>query len=82
MTTISISDLKSALSEFLNRAAYGRERIIVTSRGKPKAVLISIEDLRRLEQLEEAFATRDAGQTAPPGKAGGTENVADKDRVR
>jgi prevent-host-death family protein len=71
MTTISISDLKSALSEFLNRAAYGRERIIVTSRGKPKAVLISIEDLRRLEQLEEAFAARGVEQPE------GTQNVAD-----
>jgi prevent-host-death family protein len=77
MTTTSISDLKSALSEFLNRAAYGRERIIVTSRGKPKAVLISMEDLRRLEELEEAFAGRDAGQTTPPAKVEGTENVAD-----
>jgi prevent-host-death family protein len=71
MTQTSISDLKSALSEFLNRAAYGRERIIVTSRGKPKAVLISMEDLRRLEELEEAFAGRAVEQPE------GTQNVAD-----
>jgi prevent-host-death family protein len=77
MTTTSISDLKSALSEFLNRAAYGRERIIVTSRGKPKAVLISVEDLRRLEELEEAFAARDPAETTPRDKVEGTENVAD-----
>jgi prevent-host-death family protein len=58
MSTTSISELKSALSEFLNRAAYGRERIIVASRGKPKAAVISIEDLHRLEELEDAMTYR------------------------
>lgn len=65
MSTTSISELKSALSEFLNRAAYGRERIIVSSRGKPKAAVISIEDLRRLEELEDALAAYEAGETTP-----------------
>ena len=71
MTVTSISELKRALSEFLNRAAYGRERIIVASRGKPKAAVISIEDLRRLEELEDALAAREAleayeaGETTP-----------------
>jgi len=60
MSTTSISELKSALSEYLNRAAYGRERIIVASRGKPKAAVISIEDLRRLEELEDALAAQEA----------------------
>jgi prevent-host-death family protein len=71
MRTTSISELKSALSEFLNRAAYGRERIIVSSRGKPKAAVISIDDLRRLEELEDALAAHEAleayeaGETTP-----------------
>ena len=71
MGTTSISELKSALSEFLNRAAYGRERIIVASRGKPKAAVISIEDLHRLEDLEDALAAHEAleayeaGETTP-----------------
>lgn len=71
MTVTSVSKLKSALSEFLNRAAYGHERIIVASRGKPKAAVISIEDLLRLEELEDAQAAREAlaaygaGETTP-----------------
>jgi len=60
MTVTSVSKLKSALSEFLNRAAYGKERIIVASRGKPKAAVIGIEDLRRLEELEDALAAQEA----------------------
>ena len=71
MSTTSISELKSALSEYLNRAAYGGERIIVASRGRPKAAVISIEDLRRLEELEDALAAHEAleayeaGETVP-----------------
>ena len=36
MTVISVGEMKDTLSEVLNRAAYGRERIIVASRRKPK----------------------------------------------
>lgn len=60
MSTVSISQLKDRLSEYLNRVAYGRERIIVASRGKPKAAVISLADLELLEELEEAQAAREA----------------------
>jgi prevent-host-death family protein len=53
MTLISVSEAKSAFSKFVNRAAYGRERIVVTSHGQPKAALIGLDDLERLEQMEE-----------------------------
>lgn len=49
---ISIGQVKRDISELINRVAYGDERIILTSRGKPKAVLVSIEDYQRLQQDE------------------------------
>jgi prevent-host-death family protein len=60
MTVISVSEMKDSLSEILNRAAYGRERIIIASRGKPKAAVISVEDLQLLEELEDAVAAHEA----------------------
>ena len=60
MVTISVSEMKDTLSEILNRAAYGRERIIIASRGRPKAAVISLEDLELLEELEDALAAREA----------------------
>jgi prevent-host-death family protein len=60
MTVISVSEMKDTLSEVLNRAAYGRERIVIASRGKPKAAVISVEDLQLLEELEDAMAAREA----------------------
>lgn len=46
---IPIGQVKRDISELVNRVAFGGERIILTSRGKPKAVLVSIEDLQQLE---------------------------------
>jgi len=51
--TVSVSRLKDHLSDILNRAAYGQERIVISSHGKPKAVVIGMEDFRRLEHIEE-----------------------------
>ena len=49
-TRVSIGQIKRDISELVNRVAYGGEQIILTSRGKPKAALISIEDFERLQQ--------------------------------
>jgi prevent-host-death family protein len=37
----------------VNRAAYGKERTIVSKRGKDLAAVIPIEDLRLLERLAQ-----------------------------
>jgi prevent-host-death family protein len=50
---VSLSDLKQNLGEVINQAAYGAERILLMSRGKARAALISVEDLRKLETLEQ-----------------------------
>jgi len=71
VNTVSVRRLKDDLSEYLNRAAYGGERIIVTSHDKPKAAVISVPDLELLEELEDARAAREAlaayqaGDTVP-----------------
>jgi len=49
---VNVKEAKAELSEMVNRATYGQERIVITGRGGAKAALISIDDLRRLEQIE------------------------------
>ena len=51
--SVGVGAFKNSLSRFLNRAAYGGERVIVSSRGTPKAAVIGMDDLRKLERLEE-----------------------------
>jgi prevent-host-death family protein len=52
-TRVSIGTVKRDISKLVNRVAYGGERIVLTSRGKPKAAIVSVEDY---EQLERAAA--------------------------
>jgi prevent-host-death family protein len=54
-TRVSIGQVKRDISELVNRVAYAGERIVLVSRGKPKAALVSVEDLA---WLERAKATR------------------------
>jgi len=52
--SVSVIDVRNNLAELLNRTAYSDERIRISRHGKPVAALISIEDLARLEALENS----------------------------
>ena len=49
-TFVSIGQVKRDISQIVNRVAYGGERVVLTSRGKPKAAIVSLEDYERLER--------------------------------
>ena len=51
-TQVSIGQIKRDISELVNRVSYAGERIILTSRGKPKAALVSMKDYERLLKSE------------------------------
>ena len=51
MTRLNVSKAREEFPDLVNRAAYGKERTIVSRRGKDLAAVIPIEDLRLLERL-------------------------------
>lgn len=51
--TVSVARAKNTLCSLINKVACGKTRVVLESRGKPKAALISTEDLERLEHLEQ-----------------------------
>jgi prevent-host-death family protein len=53
MTSISTVEARERFSDVVNRAAYGRERIVLTRRGKALAAVVPIEDLEWIEELED-----------------------------
>jgi prevent-host-death family protein len=53
-TRVSIGQVKRDISDLVNRVAYRGERIVLTSRGKPKAAIVSMEDYQHLEQESAA----------------------------
>jgi prevent-host-death family protein len=60
---VSVTEARDDLAELVNRAAYGRERVRLTRRGKPIAALVSAEDLELLELLEDAADLRTIADT-------------------
>ena len=50
---VSIGQVKRDISTLVNRVAFGNERVILTSRGKPKAAIVSMEDYERLTEDRE-----------------------------
>jgi len=53
VNVVGIAEMKRDISAIINRVAFGRERIILASRGRPKAALVSVQDLQKLEALEK-----------------------------
>jgi prevent-host-death family protein len=64
MMRVGIAEVKRSISTLVNRVAFGGERIILTSRGNPKAALVSIEDLQKLDELEKAVSPSRAKRMA------------------
>ncbi len=54
MTTV---EARENLSELINKAAYGNERIVLTRRGKELVAVVPIKDLNRLRDLDQTHVT-------------------------
>lgn len=59
MTTFWLADAKTHLSTLTARVGGQHERVYVTVRGKPSAVLLATEDLESLEETIEILADAD-----------------------
>lgn len=53
MAKVTTVDARQQFSDIVNRTAYGKERIVLTRRGKDVVALVPIEDLTLLEGLED-----------------------------
>ena len=53
---ISISDVRANLPDLVNRVNNNLDRIVITVSGKPKAVLVSAEELESLEETAEILS--------------------------
>lgn len=57
MDVVAISDLRSNLPSLINEVSEKLKRFIITVSGKPKAVVMSLEELESLEETAEILAT-------------------------
>jgi prevent-host-death family protein len=57
---ISAADARKKLSNIMNRVAFGKETFVLTRRGEALAALVSVEDLKLLQEVEERMDVEDA----------------------
>ena len=57
---VSAVQVRKRLAEVINRAAFGKERVILARRGKAVAAIVSIEDVELLEALEDKMDLENA----------------------
>jgi len=57
---ISAADARKNLAHVVNRVAFGKETFILTRRGEALAALVSVEDLKLLQEMEERMDVDDA----------------------
>ncbi len=55
MTIISATDARANFPDIIHRAEYCKERILIQRHGKTVAAVVSLDDLKRLEALEDAI---------------------------
>jgi prevent-host-death family protein len=55
--TLPLAEVKKRLSEMVDRVEHHHERVVVTKRGRPAAVLLSPDDLESMEETLDLLST-------------------------
>jgi prevent-host-death family protein len=63
---------RAQFSEIINRAAFGKERVTLTRRGKEIVAVVPIEDVKLLEALEDKIDLEEARKALAESKKKGT----------
>ena len=78
---MSISDARATLPDLVNKVSKNMERVTITVNGKPKAVVMSPEELESLEETAEILAIpnilKDLAKSRKQIKAGKFVNLED-----
>ena len=60
LNKITTADARKKFSNIINRVACGNESFVLTRRGEPIAALVSMKELKLLQELEDQIDIEDA----------------------
>jgi len=72
---LPVTEARDRFAELVNRAAYGKERLVLGRRGKPLVALVPVEDLEALEAIEDEIDLREGRRRLREWEAGGCPTV-------
>ncbi len=80
MANVSTVTARNEFSTLVNRVAFGKERVVLTRRGKELMAMVPLEDLklleRLLERLEDQADVEDAREALAEAEREGTISLA------
>lgn len=72
MSSITTASAREHFSEIINRTSYGKERIVLSRRGKDLVAIVPLEDLKLIEIIEDQLDLQDAKEAIKEAKQKGT----------
>lgn len=81
-TTFPASEARANFMEVISRVRYGRERLVITNKGKPAAALVTMEDLAILQLLDDVDIQEKLNEKLGTLEKAGTIDFDDYDRRR
>ena len=60
MTAFSITEAREHLADYADRVAFKGERVCVKRNGKPAFAMVSVEDMKLLEAIEDIMDIEEA----------------------
>lgn len=72
MSQVPVSRARNEMKDLVNRVAYGKERIYLTSHDKKMVAIVPLEDVETLEAMEAAKDVRIAEKRIEKAKKEGT----------
>ncbi len=59
MKRVTTAEARKNMAELLNRAAYGKDRFVVTRHGKGLVAIVPLEDVTLLDRLRALLSKKD-----------------------
>ncbi len=72
MKSLPTAEARDQFSDLINSAAYGKERIVLTRRGKALVAVVPIEDVELLRELEDCSDLTAAEEALEDARVHGT----------
>jgi len=77
ITAATTVEARSGFSELVNRAKYGKERVVLKRRGKDVAAVVPMDDIELLRLIEDESDIRDALVARREAKQKGSVSLED-----
>ena len=77
MEQITTAEARKQMAELLNRAAYGKERFVVTRHGKELVAIVPLEEITLLDRLRSLLSKKEFEAAVEEVEEGNTRSWTD-----